>query len=181
MVDRHHDLIGVEAEQAGGVFQGVDGGAVDVGLACFPQAAVADVGAESAEQAGQGGRPAVHGRGLHHLGGEEAAPGHASQPAWPMWARLAAQARVVGWSGAGRGGGGGAGGGGVGRGGGGGGPGGAGGDPGGGGGRRGGLAEAPRGGGGGGRVGGGGGRGGGVGSGGPGGAGQDPPVEGLGF
>src|SRR2546421_6407582 len=98
MVDRHHDLIGVEAEQAGGVFQGVDGGAVDVGLACFPQAAVADVGAESAEQAGQGGRPAVHGRGLHHLGGEEAAPGHASQLAWPMWARLAAQARVVGWS-----------------------------------------------------------------------------------
>ena len=49
----------------------VDRRAVDGGLAGLAQAAVADADAEALEQALERGRPAVHRRGLDHLGREE--------------------------------------------------------------------------------------------------------------
>jgi hypothetical protein len=67
VLDRHHHLLGVDAELARDVLERVDGRAVDVGLAGLAQAAVADGDAEPVEQRLERGRAAVHARGLDDL------------------------------------------------------------------------------------------------------------------
>ena len=71
MIDRHHHLLGVEPQALRQRLERVDRRAVDGGLAGLAQAAVADADAEALEQALERGRPAVHRRGLDHLGREE--------------------------------------------------------------------------------------------------------------
>jgi hypothetical protein len=69
-------LLGVEAEGDGDLLEGVDRGAVDLGLAGLAQAAVADGDAVAVEQALERGGAAVHGGALDHLDGEAAAARH---------------------------------------------------------------------------------------------------------
>ena len=71
VVDRHHHLLGVEAQAGAQRLQRVDRRSVDGGLAGLAQAAVADADAEPLEQALQRRGPAVHRRGLNHLRREE--------------------------------------------------------------------------------------------------------------
>ena len=75
VVDGQHHLLGVEAERDGDLLEGVDRGAVDVGLTGLAQAAVGDRQAEALEQALERGRAAVHGGGLDDLDGEATACG----------------------------------------------------------------------------------------------------------
>ena len=49
VIDGQHDLRGVEAELLGDFFDGIDGGAVDFGVAGFSEAAVGDGAAEAFE------------------------------------------------------------------------------------------------------------------------------------
>ena len=49
VIDGQHDLRGVEAELLGDFFDGIDGGAVDFGVAGFAEAAVGDGAAEAFE------------------------------------------------------------------------------------------------------------------------------------
>ncbi len=72
MLRRHEDLLGHEPELLREVLQGVDGGAVDVGLAGLAQAPVAHADAEALEHALERRWPAIHRRGLHDLRREEA-------------------------------------------------------------------------------------------------------------
>src|SRR6266545_1030199 len=57
MVERHQDLLGFQPEPVGGLFHGVDRGAVEIGLAGLAQAAVADRDAEPFEQRLERGGP----------------------------------------------------------------------------------------------------------------------------
>ncbi len=74
MIGRQHDLLGFDAELVGGLFDGVDGSAVDVGLAGFAKTAVIGVDAEALQQGFQRRGAAVHVGGLDDLGNEEPAP-----------------------------------------------------------------------------------------------------------
>ena len=75
VIDGQHDLGGVEAELLGDFFDGIDGGAVDFGVAGFAEAAVGDGAAEAFEDGFEGGGAAVHGGGLDDFGDEPAAFG----------------------------------------------------------------------------------------------------------
>lgn len=71
VVGRQHDPLGLEAVPDSHLLDGVDRGAVDVGLALVAQLPIAGRDAETGEQAGQRRRAAVERRGLHHLGRQE--------------------------------------------------------------------------------------------------------------
>jgi tetratricopeptide (TPR) repeat protein len=73
VIDRHHHLLGVEAQALRERLQRVDRRTVHGRLARLAQPAVADADAESLEQTLERGRPAVHRGRLDHLGGQEAA------------------------------------------------------------------------------------------------------------
>jgi hypothetical protein len=72
VIHGEHDLLRLDAELIGHFFQCVDGGAVDIGLAGFAQAAVVDVDAETFEETFEGGGSAIHVGGLDRFGDEEA-------------------------------------------------------------------------------------------------------------
>lgn len=76
MIDGQHDLLRFDAELIGDFFQGVDGGAVDIGLAGFAEAAVVDIDAETFEEAFEGGGAAIHVGGLDGFGDQARARGH---------------------------------------------------------------------------------------------------------
>jgi hypothetical protein len=71
VVERQDDLLGIEAELIGNGLHGVDGGAIDAGLAGFAEAAVTGTLAEAFEQAFERSRPAIQVRTLDHFGREE--------------------------------------------------------------------------------------------------------------
>ena len=71
MIGGEHDLLGLEPELVGDFLDGVDGGAVDVGLAGFAQAAVIDLNIETLEQGFQCRGSTVHVGGLDNLGHDE--------------------------------------------------------------------------------------------------------------
>jgi len=79
VIEGHHHLLGIEAERPREVLDGVDGGAVDVGLAGLAQASVARRDLEALKQAVEGRRPAVHRRGLDDLR-RESAPSRRASP-----------------------------------------------------------------------------------------------------
>ena len=114
VIERQHDLLGVEPELHRHFLDDVDRRAVDVGLTSFSQAPVADRDAEAFEQALHGRRAAVHRRGLDDLRREEAvrlrhatAPPCASPAAAPgsgagsvcVFARSWAADRSTSWNG----------------------------------------------------------------------------------
>ena len=59
VIGRQHDLLGLESQLIGDVFERVDGSAIDVGLAGLAQAAIVDTNAEAFQQTFEGGRTAV--------------------------------------------------------------------------------------------------------------------------
>ena len=59
MIERQHDLFGVKTQFGSDLFQRVDGGSVDIGLAGLAQPAITGADAVTLEQAFQGGRTAV--------------------------------------------------------------------------------------------------------------------------
>src|SRR5579859_7921677 len=67
MIQRNDNLLGIESQLAADGFHGIDGGAVHAGLAGFSQAAVADMNAETFEQAFQRRRTAVEVGSLHYF------------------------------------------------------------------------------------------------------------------
>src|ERR1700732_5098483 len=72
MIERQYYLLGLEPELVGNFLNSVDGGAVDIGLAGFAEAAIMHVDAETAQEAFQSGRATIHVGGLDDLRDDEA-------------------------------------------------------------------------------------------------------------
>src|SRR5262249_37421377 len=73
VIDRHHDLFRFEPELHCGLLHGIDAGPIHVRLAGLAQAAITHRDAKAFEETLEGGRAAVHGRGLHHLSRQQTA------------------------------------------------------------------------------------------------------------
>src|SRR5690349_1046690 len=77
-----HHLSSIQPELYCDFFHSVDRSSIDIGLAGFAQSPVAHGDAETFQHAFERSRPAIHGRGLHDLGDDEAAarPAHCCTP-----------------------------------------------------------------------------------------------------